>query len=146
MYISPSETPFTMTKTVQHRIDRAKNPQTVRRRRKCVVQSTAVVPTPKPSLSPATRERLLAEAMTHARLQWMTPEEITAWVDGLITAYLAKQPFWFGQTPSADAQHRSNLRQHRVKHGLEAAGEQPAHLRRENLPNEFTPNKVEATL
>ncbi len=120
-----------MTKTVQHRLDRLKNPTAIKRRqRRNKTAKVAGKALPTATLSTTTRERLLAQACNSPLCEGMSREAIVAWLDERIAVYLADQPWWFGQMRSADRKAAQHLRRHQINNGQIEANEQPLHLRR----------------
>lgn len=86
----------------------------------------------KATLSQATRDRLLSAALSTFGV-YDDPDIIKSYLNEKIDAFLKRQPFWFGRTEVADAQHRSNLRRYLIGRGLLQAEAQPAHLARRNM-------------
>jgi hypothetical protein len=62
-----------------------------------------------------TRERLYQEAYIYTGCEGMPQADIRAWVDDRLAAYLAKQPWWYGHTGSADAAHCASHRQYEAR-------------------------------
>lgn len=72
-------------------------------------------PLPEPRVTVQTRERLYQEAYAFPGCEGMSQADIRAWVDGRLTAYLAKQPYWYGHTGRADTAHRASHRQYEAR-------------------------------
>lgn len=49
------------------------------------------------TVSQATRDRLIADALQAAALEGMTPDEVTAFVNSKLDAFIASYPWWSGR-------------------------------------------------